>query len=1498
MIESVAQVRKRGHEHSAVNDLFPLRTISEESRDSATSLIAFIKEYYTYLNQERGPSRVLQDLYDQNDVDIVGDNFLDSIQAEIAKLVPTAAGRDRRTLYKRIVHFYRSKGTPESVNTFFRLFFPDYELPELKIDGDDPWTYMVSHATLSVNVWHNAFRQLVHPAGLNFIAAVEVLCAYSDADREDSDSFIPRYLAESFIGLGKRYTFGAEWDRGRKTPMLNGLTESRTDLTAHYPLHGSYIGDRGANPPDRYWNIQWSESDNPIIDNADARIAYDISGYRRHGAMHDPGDSTFVLGDDGVGDFFEFAENSGIYFPLALNDFRIQMDENESDMGIVYQEAYDDLGQDNPFILPTDEAWSITFWYRGTGANGTSDALVDNFGTLVGHQLNGSGNLYDSDDSGYWAGTLGLVYGGQLGVLADDEAPGEGKLTYQFASRVRYAAPDPVLGGVGYTVPQRPQAKSTTSIDDNEWHHCAMVNHANETVDLYVDGVKEVDAHRNDMHIMAGNTRAYFVASSLLNGWIGYDSDEDTRYDSGATYGTDKNPSGTSGSIIDYRVYSNDLAPTEILELYTPNNSRHQVDFGKAFSVKATHDEYLAYGSRQRHPLVQNKWVNETKFTDLASIGTFSNVKISDGDLNYRTRRDITTGTGTRRNFLRNWNASASITSSLDSDSDGAAELTGYNTRRDRNVLDVRITSAQFSTFSPGEPFEYQIQTSYSEHEIASYSFSANDEADATEITSKLTFNTATGKLSTTKWNLVREVVAGSLTEEERQAYKAAFDGAEPNETGTTYKLVDDAINFAVHVKATNGRTASLPVRIINTKLAPKIRSIKIINGSGRGITGITRAELYGAGGYGFAKPTWVNGDRFNIHRTANGQFASNNGWHEASLRGGVGRQHGKADVTTYDFYTYDETTKAATWTGDYPVSAYALQGSDRASFPYNFIATAPYASGDWASITQAEWEAYYTKVVRYARSGWRRPSDDRLYVNGKITTGIPYLDAVGGNTDVIKAAIGKVYNEQRYVPIQYPGVTLSPPAAWEAINNIEDKSKLIYQQVIRDAYVATNKLRFISARQATGPHPAAAFDTKARNGLLHDVKPINLGLPSNPVPVFGQNSHLEFVVNTTTGVEDINDLGSKEHVTIESIGIWTGNASPGPDPEQPDFSGIGGSYIGAAAFGSGNVYPFNSIENGEVSLKPRVNVAVRGTGGVSELTYSIYGKRFMAAGTSVRSAEDIDGNIIDVVAPGYHGISLYGTGGVKVPTNLAGEKNKFPIAKSRQYRERVHSGILGFLPTNGKYSRSNRVGSVGVYVSDMYTMHDGLSVDPPDFEGFNDAWYQWVNKTRFPNKATDARRGITFSDDHFEGALTSVEYGQVDSVRNYYNIPTTAGGSIGEFTVATEATAATVLNGLPGSGAATSYEGWKITVANEFGAVSKNVFLKYDPAVTKSPITGNPFQSFLPRPVLGRITERTDESIYAPLSRINGRVAGAAAPKELPFQTIGEISEGYENPV
>ena len=1428
MIESVAQVRKRGHEHSAVKDLFPLRTISEESRDSATSLIAFIKEYYAYLNQERGPSRVLQDLNDQNDVDAVGEGFLDSIQSEIAKLIPTTSGRDRRTLYKRIVHFYRSKGTPESVNTFFRLFFPDYELPEVRIDPVDPWSYKVLHQTLSINLWHNAFRQLVHPAGLNFSAIIEVLAVYTDADREDSDSLIPRYLAESFVLYGRSVAAAAEWDRGRGLPMLNGHTESRTDLLLHYPLYGEYVSAAGLQPPDRYWNIQWIDSDGPGgIATANARIVYDVSGNNYHGAMHDTlNTNTFYIGADGV-PWMDGAE--GIRTPLGINDFRLDDSDRlnhatayESDLGDVYEEAFNDLGGDgNPLILPTDTNWTIAFWYKGTGATDTSDALLDNFAPLIGENGNGAGNLYDADDSGYYFGLYPFYNAGALGILADDEAPGEGKLTYNFNSETG----------------TNPQLKSTTSIDDDRWHHCAMVNHADETVDLFVDGVKEVDGAAHNLDILQGNTRAYFVAHYLMaTSWNIFDSDP------GQAIAQDEQNETTTGSIVDYRVYGGDLTTAEILELYRPNNTRHAIDITRNFGSKATNDEYLAYGSRQRHPLVQNKWVNETKFTDLASIGTFSNVIISDADLKYKSRKDVTTATGDRRNFLRNWNASATITNSLDSDSDGTTELTGYNTRRDRNVLDVRITSAQFSTFSPGEPFTYQIRTSYPAHEIASYSFSAIDTTEyEAEITSKLSFDTATGKLSTNKWNLVKAVADGSLTEEERQAYKAVFDGTEPDATGTTYKLIDDAINFTVHVKATNGRRASLSVRVINSLLAPQIRSISIING-----TGLHSERNTDATDFGFAKPGWVGGNYGDIHKSTYGQYASVQGWNSKTQQ--------SADNTTYDFYTWDGT--AATFSGDYPVSAYALQGSDRASFPYNFVPHGLYGGGDWGkSITEAEWNVWgqtQTANQKYSDFHW---------VSGTIASGIPYSNAVSGEGLVGQTATGQLLTNH-HVILSRPGTTLLPESAWETISNIEDKSNLRYQQV---------------AKTYKGNSPAKVYDAKVASGKLHSVSGNNLNLPSKPTPVFGQNSHLEFVVNTRTGVEDANDLGSKEKVTVESIGIWTGDASPGDNPEFPDFSGEGGSYIPASIFGSESVYPFNSIENGEISMKPKVVAAPRATGTVRERTYSIFGERFIAAGAPVKAVEDVG----DIVAPAYHGVTLYGRGGVKAPTNLAGETNKFPIPKSRQYRERVGGQNEALGTSVPGYHQGVYRPLVGVFVSDKFTTHDGLNVNPPELDGSNAAWYQWVNKTRFPNKATSEKRGITYADGHFEGLLTSTDLGSVNEVRNYYNIPTTAGGSITEFTPATAATAATVLNGLAGSGAVTSYEGWKITVANEFGAVSKNVFLKYDPTVTAGPVAGNPFQSFLPGDGTPLSSELTS---LIPAER-----------KEVPFQTITEISDGFK---
>lgn len=170
MHDSVANATPRAHESARVNDLLP-----EQLRGSSQNLVNFLKEYYDYLNQDGHPSKELRHIVAENDIDETSAKYLDSIQDEIASIVPNSDYMDRVTLYKRIVHYYRSKGTIESVYTFFRIFFNDVD--DLQIEyGDRPYTYRIRTLKLPAGgeEWRSKFRKLAHPAGLKFNVATLV----------------------------------------------------------------------------------------------------------------------------------------------------------------------------------------------------------------------------------------------------------------------------------------------------------------------------------------------------------------------------------------------------------------------------------------------------------------------------------------------------------------------------------------------------------------------------------------------------------------------------------------------------------------------------------------------------------------------------------------------------------------------------------------------------------------------------------------------------------------------------------------------------------------------------------------------------------------------------------------------------------------------------------------------------------------------------------------------------------------------------------------------------------------------------------------------------------------------------------------------------------------------------------------------------------------------------------------------------------------------------
>jgi len=154
------------HESGRIEELIP-----QYIRPTTDNLILFLKEYYDYLNSDsQSVSTRLNRIVLENNIDETSMLYLDAIQAEIARSVPNSDHMDRTTLYKRIVHFYRSKGTKESVHTFFRIFFNDVTDLEI-IYGDTPWTYKI-RSTQFTTEWKDRYKKLVHPAGLKFSAAL------------------------------------------------------------------------------------------------------------------------------------------------------------------------------------------------------------------------------------------------------------------------------------------------------------------------------------------------------------------------------------------------------------------------------------------------------------------------------------------------------------------------------------------------------------------------------------------------------------------------------------------------------------------------------------------------------------------------------------------------------------------------------------------------------------------------------------------------------------------------------------------------------------------------------------------------------------------------------------------------------------------------------------------------------------------------------------------------------------------------------------------------------------------------------------------------------------------------------------------------------------------------------------------------------------------------------------------------------------------------------
>ena len=108
-------------------------------------LVNFLKTYALYMERTNKSGFYLNSLDIQRDIDHVEEALLTELQNEIGIAVPRDFATNPRMFYKRLVEFYKSRGTPESITSFFRIIYDDevetyFPFVDVLIPSDGKWT--------------------------------------------------------------------------------------------------------------------------------------------------------------------------------------------------------------------------------------------------------------------------------------------------------------------------------------------------------------------------------------------------------------------------------------------------------------------------------------------------------------------------------------------------------------------------------------------------------------------------------------------------------------------------------------------------------------------------------------------------------------------------------------------------------------------------------------------------------------------------------------------------------------------------------------------------------------------------------------------------------------------------------------------------------------------------------------------------------------------------------------------------------------------------------------------------------------------------------------------------------------------------------------------------------------------------------------------------------------------------------------------------------------
>ena len=124
---------------SVVDDLVP-----EHVSAAYPGLMHAIKVYADFLEHGNGAGHYLNTIDAQRDIDRIESELLSELQKEVGAPIPRTFAADPRTFYKRVTEYYRGRGTPTSIETFFRVLFNDeveiyFPKDDMLIPSDGKW---------------------------------------------------------------------------------------------------------------------------------------------------------------------------------------------------------------------------------------------------------------------------------------------------------------------------------------------------------------------------------------------------------------------------------------------------------------------------------------------------------------------------------------------------------------------------------------------------------------------------------------------------------------------------------------------------------------------------------------------------------------------------------------------------------------------------------------------------------------------------------------------------------------------------------------------------------------------------------------------------------------------------------------------------------------------------------------------------------------------------------------------------------------------------------------------------------------------------------------------------------------------------------------------------------------------------------------------------------------------------------------------------------------